>query len=211
MEQARAGSAGKRRGRRAAPPAGPRRPVEHGAAFALAVLATGRERVWMPLAERVAPARERALERGGAALAAFRAGPVLPWVSAHRMAVLVGGALLVSAIAMGGAAAMIASTAPVAGIDDRAVDGGERPRPGSEFTMPSPAPSSDAPTPSSTPTPTPTPKSTPSPTAPGTTDPSTEPEPTTEPEEPTAGTEDDAPGNSGNSPGADNRPEKDKG
>lgn len=163
----------------------------------------------MPLAERVAPARERALERGGAALAAFRAGPVLPWVSAHRMAVLVGGALLVSAIAMGGAAAMIASTAPVAGIDDRAVEGGERPRPGSEFTMPSPAPSSDAPKPSSTPTPEPTP--TPSPTAPGTTDPSTDPEPTTEPEEPTGETEDDAPGNSGNSPGADNRPEKDKG
>lgn len=177
------------------------------------MLAAGRERVWVPLTERIAPARERVRERGGAAYAAFTAGPVLPWVSAHRMAVLVGGALLVSAIAMGGAAAMIASTAPVARVDDQAVDGGERPRPGSEFTMPSPAPSSDAPKPSSTPTPEPTP--TPSPAAPGTTDPSTDPstdpEPTTDPEEPTAGTEDDAPGNSGNSPGADNRPEKDKG
>jgi hypothetical protein len=210
VEQARAGSAGKRRGRRAAPPAGPRGPVEQVSALALAVLATGRERVWVPLAERVAPARERVRERSGAAYAAFRSGPVLPWVSAHRMAVLVGGALLVSAIAMGGAAAMIASTAPVAGVD-QAVDGGERPRPGSEFTMPSPAPSSEAPKPSPTPTPKPTPTPTPSPAAPGTTDPSTDPEPTTDPVEPTAGTEDDAPGNSGNSPGADNRPEKDKG
>jgi hypothetical protein len=218
VEQARAGSAGKRRGRRAAPPAGPRGPVEQVSALALAVLAAGRERVWMPLAERIAPARERVRERGGAAYAAFTAGPVLPWVSAHRMAVLVGGALLVSAIAMGGAAAMIASTAPVAGVDDQAVDdqavdGGERPRPGSEFTMPSPAPSSDAPKPSSPPTPEPTSTPTPAPgqTAPGTTDPSTDPEPTTDPEEPTGGIEDDAPGNSGNSPGADNRPEKDKG
>jgi hypothetical protein len=207
VEQARAGSAGKRRGRRAAPPAGPRGPVEQASALALAVLAAGRERVWVPLGERIAPARER----GRAAYAAFTAGPVLPWLSAHRIAVLVGGALLVSAIAMGGAAAMIASTAPVAGSDDRAVDGGERPRPGSEFTMPTPAPSSDAPKPSATPTPTPEPTPTPRTTAPGTTDPSTDPEPTTDPEEPTAETEDDAPGNSGNSPGADNRPEKDKG
>jgi hypothetical protein len=211
VEQARAGSAGKRRGRRAAPPAGPRGPVEQASALALAVLAAGRERVWVPLGERIGPARER----GRAAYDAFTAGPVLPWLSAHRIAVLVGGALLVSAIAMGGAAAMIASTAPVAGIDDRAVDGGERPRPGSEFTMPTPAPSSDAPKPgpAPAPAPTPTPEPTPTPrtTAPGTTDPSTDPEPTTDPEEPTAETEDDAPGNSGNSPGADNRPEKDKG
>jgi hypothetical protein len=147
------------------------------------------------------------LERGGAALAAFRAGPVLPWVSAHRMPVLIGGALLVSAIAMGGAAALIVSSTPVAG-GDETVDGGDRPRPGSEFTMPSPAPSTAAPTPTPTPTTTPTP--TPTAGVPGTTDPSTDPVPTTEPGEPTAEPEDDAPGNSGNSPGADNRPDKDK-
>jgi hypothetical protein len=160
----------------------------------------------MPLAARMAPLRER----GGAAFAAFADGPVLPWVSAHRLAVLVGGALLVSAIAMGGAAAMIASSAPVAGVEDQAVDDVDRPRPGSEFTMPTPVPSSAAPTP--TPSPAPVPAPTPTPVVPGTADPTTEPEPTTAPEEPSGEPEeDDAPGNSGNSPGAGNRPDKDKG
>lgn len=210
MEQARAGSAGERRGRHAAPPAGPRGPVELAAAVVLAVLARWRERVWMPLVARVSPARERAVERGGAALAAFRAGPVLPWVSVHRIPVLIGGALLVSAIAMGGAVAMIASSTPVAG-GDETVDGGDRPRPGSEFTMPTPVPSTAAPTPTPTPTPMPTPSPSPPTGGPGTSDPSTDPVPTTEPDEPTGEAEDDAPGNSGNSPGAGNRPDKDKG
>ncbi|MGR0219742.1 hypothetical protein [Agromyces sp. ZXT2-6] len=203
MERPR-GSAGARRGRHAAPPEGPRGPVERVAAVALAVLALGRERVWAPLTARVAPARDRA----GTALAAFRAGPVVPWLSAHRMPVLIGGALLVSAIALGGAAAMIASSTSVAGVDDEAAEVGDRPGPGSGYTMPTPAPSSPVPTPTSTPTPTPTP--TPAPVAPGATDPSIDPEPTTVPAEPTTEPEDDAPGNSGDSPGAANRPDKDK-
>lgn len=209
MGQPRRGSAGERRGRHAAPPAGPRGPVEHVAAAVLTVLAIGRERVQAPLAARLEPARERVVERVGAAIAAFRAGPVVPWVAAHRMLVLIGGALLVSAVALGGAAAMIASTTPVAGSGgEEIVDGGERPQPGPEFTMPTPAPPSPTPRPTQTPTPTPTPS--PTPVESGTPDTSPDPEPTTTPVEPTAAPEDDGPGNSGTSPGASNRPEKSK-
>lgn len=197
----RAGSAGERRGRHAAPPNGPRGPVDRILAATLALLALGRERAWAPLSRRIAPAREQV----AAQVTAFRAGPVLPWVSRYRIPVLFGGALLVSAVALGGAAAMISSTPPVAGADRQVVDDGDRPRPGSEFTMPTPLPSTPAPTPTPTPAPTPAP----APSSP--VEPPAEPEPTTEPADPPAEPEDDAPGNSGNSPGATNRPDKQKG
>lgn len=211
MGPARGGLTGERRGRHAAPPAGPPGPVEIVAAAVLAVLALGRERVWAPLAARLAPARERVVERGGTAIAAFRAGPVVPWLAAHRMLVLIGGALLVSTVALGGAAAMIASTAPVAGSDGgETVDGGVRPQPGTGFTTPTPAPSSPTPTPTPTPTTTPTPTPSPTPVEPGTNDTPPAPEQTTTPVEPTAEPEGDRPGNSGTSPGATNRPDKSK-
>ncbi|MGR2752087.1 hypothetical protein [Agromyces arachidis] len=206
MEQPRAGSAGERRGRHAAPPSGPRGPLDRVLAAALAILAAARERVVAPAAGRAAPLRGRVAAGTRAAVAAVREGPVPPWLSKHRMTVLIGGALVVSAIALGGAAAMIATPTP-AGVEDEAAEAGDRPRPGSKFTMPTPAPSSPAPTR----TPAPSPTATPAPDGTAVPDATDAPEPTTAPVEPTTEPVDESPGNSGNSPGASNRPDKDKG
>lgn len=210
MDEPRAGSAGERRCRHAAPASGPVGALDRLSSAVLAVLAVVRERAWVPLAARVAPLRGRAGTRAAAAIAAFRAGPVLPWVAAHRGLVVIGGALVVSAAALAGTAAVIASPAPPPVADGSETGGlGDRPRPESGFTMPSPAPTSSTPTPQPTPTPTPTPL----PAEPGATEPPTgsEPIPTPIPVEPTAEPEEPAPGNSGNSNGAGNRPDKTKG
>ncbi|MEI5584762.1 MULTISPECIES: hypothetical protein [unclassified Agromyces] len=189
MDEPRAGSAGERRGRHAAPPSGPAGLLDRAASAALAAL--GRVR-----------------ERGRAAIGAFRAGPLVPWVSAHRGIVLIGGSLVVSAAALASTAAMIASPGPPPAAEGtETVDDGARPRPGSDFTMPTPAPTTTTPTPE----PTPIPTATPVPAEPGTSEPPSGSEPTPAPVEPTPEPEEDAPGNSGNSPGAANRPDKTKG
>jgi hypothetical protein len=196
MENPGTGEGGRRRGRRAAPPTGPVGPLETVAAAIAAALTAGRS------------ALVAARGRVAGWVTAFRSGPVLPWVSAHRMLVLIGGALLVSALSIGGAIAMIAQVpGPVAegsaGDDETA-----RPQPGSSFTMPSPA----AKTPSSTPTPTPSPSPTPGPTPVdgGAESPIVEPEPPTDPVEPTTEPTTDGNGRP-DPPGASNRPDKPKG
>jgi hypothetical protein len=193
MENSRPDEGGRRRGRRAAPPTGPVGPSEKAAAAVAAALTAGRAGL--------VAARARA----GEAVGAFRAGPVLPWVSAHRMLVLVGGALLVSTLAIGGAVAMIAQVpGPTAG-GEVAEDDPARPQPGSGFTMPSPMPT--APTQSPTPSPTPSPTDDPDSGEAGT--PVVDPEPTGEPTAPTTEPTTDANGRP-DPPGATNRPEKPK-
>jgi len=199
MVDPRPGEVGKRRGRRAAPPTGPVGPLESATAVVAAGLTAGRTGL--------VTARARA----GDALAAFRAGPVLPWISAHRMLVLIGGALLVSALAIGGAVAMISQVPGSVAEGEIAGDAGTgpvRPQPGSEFTMPSPPPSTATPTPSPTPSPTPTP--TPTPADGGAEPPITDPEPPADPVEPTTEPTDDGNGRP-DPPGATNRPDKPKG
>ncbi|WP_438854723.1 hypothetical protein [Agromyces sp. M3QZ16-3] len=139
-------------------------------------------------------------------IARFRSGPVIPWVAAHRVLVLVVGALVVSGGAFAATAAMIAQP-PLAGATE-SVDDATRPRPGSEFVMPSPATGS----PSATTVP-PTTTSAPQPTAPADAPavdgaPITDPEPTTDPVQPT-----EEPTGNGrpDPPGATNRPDKTKG
>lgn len=191
MENPRPDEGGRRRGRRAAPPTGPVGPVETAAAVA-AALTAGRAGL--------VTARARADQ----AVASFRAGPVLPWISAHRLLVLIGGALLVSTLAIGGTIAMIAQVpAPTAG-GGIAEDDPARPRPGSGFTMPSPAPTTS---PSPTPTPTPGPTDDPGTGDAGT--PVVDPEPTDEPLAPTTDPVTDSNGRP-DPPGATNRPDKPK-
>lgn len=193
MENPRPDEGGRRRGRRAAPPTGPVGPLETAAAAVAAALTAGRAGL--------VAARARADE----AVAAFRAGPVLPWISAHRPLVLFGGALLVSTLAIGGSIAMIAQPpAPTAG-GGIAEDDPARPQPGSGFTMPSPAPTTPAPSP--TPTPTPSPAD-----APGAGDadpPVVAPEPADETLAPTTDAVTDSNGRP-DPPGATNRPDKPK-
>ncbi|GAA1060616.1 hypothetical protein GCM10009573_20430 [Agromyces bracchium] len=186
MEDPGAGAGEGRRGRHAAPAAAATGPLSRavaaaGTAAAVALTVVAR---W---------------------IARFRAGPVLPWVAAHRMLVLIVGALVVSSGAFAATAAMIAQP-PLAEGGESVVDG-TRPRPGSEFVMPSPVTGSPAAT-TAPPTSTPTP----GPTAPadGTTTgdaPTTDPEPTTDPVEPT-----EEPTGNGrpDPPGATNRPDKTK-
>jgi hypothetical protein len=143
--------------------------------------------------------------RAGEAVAAFRAGPVLPWISAHRLPVLLGGALLASALAIGGTVAMIAQVpGPVAG--GEAPDDAARPQPGSGFTMPRPAAGTSKPTPS--PSPPPSPKPTDDPLTGDAGAPAVDAEPSPAPvDTPTA----DSPGNGRQDPpGATNNPKKPK-
>ncbi|WP_400995599.1 hypothetical protein [Agromyces sp. GXQ0307] len=187
MEDPGAGAGEGRRGRHAAP----------------AVAATG------PLSRTVAAAGTAAaiaLTVVARWVARFRAGPVLPWVAAHRVLVLIVGALVVSSGAFAATAAMIAQ--PPLAESTESVDDGTRPQPGSEFVMPSPVTGS----PGATTAPPPTTEPTSGPTAP--TDgpateatPTTEPEPTTDPVEPT-----EEPTGNGrpDPPGATNRPDKTK-
>jgi hypothetical protein len=192
MVDPRPDEAGKRRGRRAAAPTGPVGPLETAVAAVAAGLTAGRAGL------------VTARARGADALAAFRAGPVLPWVSAHRMLVLIGGALVVSGLAIGGAVAMISQVPGAVAEGEVAGNAGSgpvRPQPGPDVTMSSPV---ATPTPSPTPTPAPTPMPTPSPTdavsEPRVTDPV---EPATEPTDEGNGRPDP--------PGATNRPDKPKG
>lgn len=202
MQDPRPDEAGKRRGRRAAAPTGPVRPLDAVAGVVAAWLTAARAGLLT------------ARRRGAEALTAFRASPVIPWVSAHRMLVLVGGALLVSALAIGGAVAMIAQVPrPVAGGDAPV-----RPQPGSDFTMPSPVPASPTPAPTTAPAPTPTDAPAPVPSgepSPEPDEPIVDPEPTTEPDEPYEPDEPDGPPTGSNGrpdpPGATNRPDKPKG
>ncbi len=136
----------------------------------------------------------------------LRSGPVLPWVSAHRILVLVAVAVLVSGVAFVGTAAFIANP-PGAVADGERGDGPRpRPSPGSDFVMP--APTTGAPT--ATPTPTP-----PATTVPGTPaeDQPGDPVATAEPDAPVATTEptEEPTGNGRpDPPGATNRPDKKK-
>jgi hypothetical protein len=179
-----------RRGRHAAPPAAATGPVGR--------IVTG-----------AGAAVSAALTRGAAWAARFRAGPVLPWISAHRLLVLIVGALVVSGTAFAGTAALISQTpGSVAEGNDAAVDG-SRPRPGSDFVMPSPVTGSPAPT---TPPP-PSATAKPEPSAPAD-DPSPEPAPPTDPDptaDPVEPTEEPDTGNGRpDPPGATNRPDKTK-
>ena len=200
MHDLRPDEAGKRRGRRAAAPTGPVRPLDAVAGVIAAWLTAARAGLFT------------AKRRGAEALAAFRAGPVIPWVSAHRVLVLIGGAVVVSALAIGGTVALIAQVPrPVAG-GELGGDTPARPQPGSDFTMPSPVPTSPTPTP--TPTPVPTPSQAPAATgepSPEPDEPVVDPEPTTEPDDP----DDSDPPTGSNGrpdpPGATNRPDKPKG
>ena len=136
---------------------------------------------------------------------AFRAGPVLPWLSRHRIPVFIGGAAVVSALALGGAIAFIQQAAPVS-IDETGQRGADDQAVPQQDTTSSATPitglKTPTPTPRPTPTPTPTPTADPlaptetaSPTSP---DPSPTPTPTEEARRDTA-------------PGATNRPDKPKG
>ncbi|MUN07362.1 hypothetical protein [Agromyces luteolus] len=187
MQDPEAGQGTGRRGRHAAPPAGSTGPLSR----AVAAVGAG---------------TAAALAVVSGTLARFRAGPVLPWVSAHRLLVLVVGALVVSGAAFTATAAVIAQ--PPVAERSGSVDDGERPRPGSGFVMPSPV--SGSPTPTTAP---PTSSATPGPTAPvddpandPVDDPAIDPEPTTDPEP-----KEESNGNGRpDPPGATNRPDKTK-
>ncbi|MGR0320882.1 hypothetical protein [Agromyces sp. ZXT2-3] len=147
-----------------------------------------------------------ALAHVAGAVARFRSGPTLPWISAHRMLVLIVGALLVSGTAFAATAAVIAQ--PPVAEGSGSTDDGSRPRPASGFVMPSPV--SDAPDASTAPpSPSPTPEPTGSADDPaGEPAPVTDPEPTTDPVEPTE--EPDTGNGRPDPPGASNRPDKPK-
>ncbi|GAA2037545.1 hypothetical protein GCM10009819_22730 [Agromyces tropicus] len=176
-----------RRGRHAAPAASPAGGLGRVATRTTAVIAAALE------------AAHRLVDR-------VRTGPVLPWISAHRVLVLVVAALVVSGVAFAGTAALIAQTpGPVAEGDATDADP-SRPRPGSDFVMPDPTPGAVTASPSPTPpstggpgTPADDPSLDPAPTA--------DPEPTGDPAEPTA----EPTGNGRpDPPGATNRPDKKK-
>ncbi|WP_229276020.1 hypothetical protein [Agromyces kandeliae] len=188
MEDPGAGQGAGRRGRHAAPPVGATGPLSR------AVAAVG-------------AAAAAALAAVGDAVARFRAGPVLPWISAHRLLVLIAGALLVSGTAFATTAAVI-SMPPVAEgggtVDDEAT-----PRPSSGFVMPSPV--TDRPTATTAPPTTPATPTTPAPTVPADdapieSEPTTGVEPTTAPEP----TEESNGNGRPDPPGAENRPDKTK-
>jgi|GEM_PF-3110664 len=188
MEDPGANPGAGRRGRHAAPPTGPAGPLSRAVAALGAMTAS-------------------ALAAVSGWIARFRAGPVLPWISAHRMLVLVVGALVVSGAAFTATAAVIAQP-PVAesGEPD---DDGARPQPGSGFVMPSPV--TGSPTPSTAPPTAPATPSAPSPSAPADEapvdpEPTTDPEPTAEPEP----TEESNGNGRPDPPGAENRPDKTK-
>ncbi|WP_430644796.1 hypothetical protein [Agromyces sp. GXS1127] len=182
-----AGPGDGRRGRHAAPPAAATGPLSRAASATTAALAVA-------LAS-VAGAAER-----------FRSGPVPPWIAAHRMLVLVVGALVVSGTAFAATAAVIAQ--PPVAEGGGSTEEASRPRPGSEFVMPSPvggAPDATTAPPIVSATPEPTgsadePTAEPEATA--------DPEPTTDPVEPTE--EPDTGNGRPDPPGATNRPDKPK-
>jgi hypothetical protein len=163
-----------------------------------------------PLGARIAAVVGPTLAFAAARLEAFRAGPVLPWISRHRLVLLIGGASLVSLLALGGAVALIQGTSSIT-VAETVQPGDSRPQPGADSTV-DPEPATGVRTPTATPTPTPTTTPTPAPSAPpagGTLDPggtttTLEPAPPPPPA-PAEGEPRDT------APGATNRPDKPKG
>jgi hypothetical protein len=182
------------RGRHAAPPSPIGASLTGLSSRAAAVLAKATA-AFAALVAAVAAALAPRIER-------FRAGPVMPWISRNRIAVFIGGASLVSALALGGAVALIQQAAPTS-VDEAGQWGTEGEAVPQEAPVPTTSPVTGLRTPKPTPTPTPTPTAVPAdPLVPTETASPTSPDPTPTPTE--EARRDTA-------PGATNRPDKPKG